>query len=108
MLFLYGLCSSVIFCFFFLMIRRPPRSTLFPYTTLFRSGSGETPANRGSIPRLEIGSHGLWENQQHPIAVRPPFLFEIRALHAEKLAAPRIVEEDRPALPIDAGYHHIV
>src|ERR1043166_10216760 len=30
---------SVLFlsCFFFLMIRRPPRSTLFPYTTLFRS-----------------------------------------------------------------------
>src|SRR2546426_8432927 len=27
------------FFFFFLMIRRPPRSTLFPYTTLFRSGS---------------------------------------------------------------------
>src|SRR5205085_5443670 len=26
------------FLFFFLMIRRPPRSTLFPYTTLFRSG----------------------------------------------------------------------
>ena len=26
--------------FFFLMIRRPPRSTLFPYTTLFRSGDG--------------------------------------------------------------------
>src|SRR3546814_11520950 len=37
----------VIYCiFFFLMIRRPPRSTrtdtLFPYTTLFRSQSGET------------------------------------------------------------------
>src|SRR5258708_26847594 len=27
-------------CFFFLMIRRPPRSTLFPYTTLFRSKLG--------------------------------------------------------------------
>src|SRR5688572_31625640 len=26
-----------VFIFFFLMIRRPPRSTLFPYTTLFRS-----------------------------------------------------------------------
>src|SRR3712207_7538865 len=26
------------------MIRRPPRSTLFPYTTLFRSGSGVVPA----------------------------------------------------------------
>src|SRR2546430_13378043 len=29
----------VLFIFFFLMIRRPPRSTLFPYTTLFRSQS---------------------------------------------------------------------
>src|SRR5438128_8209454 len=28
---------SLLFLFFFLMIRRPPRSTLFPYTTLFRS-----------------------------------------------------------------------
>src|SRR5499425_3546147 len=34
-----------IFClfFFFLMIRRPPRSTLFPYTTLFRSASPRRP-----------------------------------------------------------------
>src|SRR5260370_15659741 len=31
---------SILF-FFFLMIRRPPRSTLFPYTTLFRSQSSE-------------------------------------------------------------------
>src|SRR5476649_3045319 len=31
--------------FFFLMIRRPPRSTLFPYTTLFRSGD-HRPAER--------------------------------------------------------------
>src|SRR5688572_26864714 len=29
--------------FFFLMIRRPPRSTLFPYTTLFRSSKGPKP-----------------------------------------------------------------
>src|SRR2546422_10149735 len=29
-------------CFFFLMIRRPPRSTLFPYTTLFRSTAAES------------------------------------------------------------------
>src|SRR6266576_2736108 len=32
--------------FFFLMIRRPPRSTLFPYTTLFRSGSGRRHRSR--------------------------------------------------------------
>src|SRR3712207_8694119 len=31
--------------FFFLMIRRPPRSTLFPYTTLFRSRVGIVPAH---------------------------------------------------------------
>src|SRR3989337_410177 len=43
--------SHVFFlCFFFLMIRRPPRSTLFPYTTLFRS-PGTRPAPRPLPPR---------------------------------------------------------
>src|SRR5438046_10210729 len=43
--------SSHIF-FFFLMIRRPPRSTLFPYTTLFRS------QRRGEHPtRIETEFH---------------------------------------------------
>src|SRR5256885_3898058 len=32
------LSVTIFLFFFFLMIRRPPRSTLFPYTTLFRSG----------------------------------------------------------------------
>src|SRR5206468_10390534 len=32
-------CSFIYFFFFFSLIRRPPRSTLFPYTTLFRSRS---------------------------------------------------------------------
>src|SRR3712207_9195907 len=31
------------------MIRRPPRSTLFPYTTLFRSGSGRSILLHGSV-----------------------------------------------------------
>src|SRR5438552_15671520 len=35
-----------IFLFFFLMIRRPPRSTLFPYTTLFRSSAARTVLGR--------------------------------------------------------------
>src|SRR2546430_13360448 len=34
---IYIVASINIYLFFFLMIRRPPRSTLFPYTTLFRS-----------------------------------------------------------------------
>src|SRR5256886_5482824 len=33
------MCRALAHIFFFLMIRRPPRSTLFPYTTLFRSTS---------------------------------------------------------------------
>src|SRR5258707_7288652 len=37
MLFVYFIDCFLTFFFFFLMIRRPPRSTLFPYTTLFRS-----------------------------------------------------------------------
>src|SRR6516225_5115263 len=36
LLFYFSLTVSLFFFFFFLMIRRPPRSTLFPYTTLFR------------------------------------------------------------------------
>src|SRR5436190_9450465 len=36
-----------VFFSFFLMIRRPPRSTLFPYTTLFRSHESEIAADRG-------------------------------------------------------------
>src|SRR5256885_12101053 len=41
--------------FFFLMIRRPPRSTLFPYTTLFRS-SIETVETPSSGEPIESGS----------------------------------------------------
>src|SRR2546422_2777300 len=40
----------ILFSFFFLMIRRPPRSTLFPYTTLFRSGHHA--ARRGGLRRV--------------------------------------------------------
>src|SRR5205809_7186779 len=35
--------------FFFLMIRRPPRSTLFPYTTLFRSHGGASRLRRPAV-----------------------------------------------------------
>src|SRR2546425_2242357 len=42
--------SCCLFSFFFLMIRRPPRSTLFPYTTLFRSRSPWRVAGLASRP----------------------------------------------------------
>src|SRR2546427_2468983 len=60
------------------MIRRPPRSTLFPYTTLFRStrqtllgeGTGEEPFN--FVTRyfeIQPGGYSTLERHQHPHAV---------------------------------------
>src|SRR5688572_31589386 len=45
--------------FFFLMIRRPPRSTLFPYTTLFRSLFGQVHA------ASDAGHAGFVHNEEH-------------------------------------------
>src|SRR2546423_6975355 len=42
--------------FFFLMIRRPPRSTLFPYTTLFRSAAGRTATINGGTFNFNTGA----------------------------------------------------
>src|SRR5438105_11638743 len=44
--------------FFFLMIRRPPRSTLFPYTTLFRSRCTSAAPRGGRGPGTAAGSRG--------------------------------------------------
>src|SRR2546427_6983512 len=52
--------STVLHCyclFFFLMIRRPPRSTLFPYTTLFRSHRWPSLSRR---PRFSCGDVWSW------------------------------------------------
>src|SRR3712207_8447131 len=80
------LCAYVMVCFgfFFLMIRRPPRSTLFPYTTLFRSqltvvfwirGTGSNPLHYvtpayediwgRSIERL-LRDRSAWIDAIHP------------------------------------------
>src|SRR2546425_8118719 len=48
--------------FFFLMIRRPPRSTLFPYTTLFRSG----PARQLVAQRVRAGREGAIPTPRDP------------------------------------------
>src|SRR3712207_8851602 len=54
--------------FFFLMIPRPPRSTLFPYTTLFRSRTSTTPKPFGDwsdayaySPPLRLPSVSCWQ-----------------------------------------------
>src|SRR3990167_11444014 len=66
---------------FFLMIRRPPRSTLFPYTTLFRSGRpartagkyahvGGGPDGAGSRV-LVVGAHALYRSRRRRAAGPP-------------------------------------
>src|SRR5579864_9577993 len=51
MCFMYIMFSFYSFVlFFFLMIRRPPRSTLFPYTTLFRSSFARRPWSASTNP----------------------------------------------------------
>src|SRR2546425_1892851 len=52
------------------MIRRPPRSTLFPYTTLFRSVDGHDPdAERVQRQVVEEELGAVLEEQRHPMAV---------------------------------------
>src|SRR2546427_9628915 len=60
------------------MIRRPPRSTLFPYTTLFRSGPGRSHAHTDPVHRpracgprpLGLCAHGLGQDGRLPAADR--------------------------------------
>src|SRR2546430_8753539 len=61
-----GPTVSGVSIFFFLMIRRPPRSTLFPYTTLFRSHGARTAAR--SLLAPPRGASLGWENQDLPRA----------------------------------------
>src|SRR3712207_9227951 len=58
--------NDVISVFFFLMIRRPPRSTLFPYTTLFRS---DVVAARAVVDGL--GAHGHSTGETCPACLEP-------------------------------------
>src|ERR1022692_2640861 len=57
--------SQAVSPLFFLMIRRPPRSTLFPYTTLFRSVPGEAgQVSDGGVPSGNCGAVVVWEGAQ--------------------------------------------
>src|SRR3712207_8044926 len=67
--------------FFFLMIRRPPRSTLFPYTTLFRSSSGTSTLAagrragarcRGGLRGRRAGRRRRGTRRRRCRAARPP------------------------------------
>src|SRR5207244_11453132 len=65
---LTSLCSHVLRLFFFsfLMLRPPPRSTLFPYTTLFRSPAGV----QLDLAPEELGIGGVADGHEHAVRDR--------------------------------------
>src|SRR5437762_14387619 len=91
--------NSLMF-FFFLMIRRPPRSTLFPYTTLFRSrvkfrppiysirGRSAEPAFRGSFSEVRLRpsspSRSFWRSEEHTSELQSPMYLVCRLLLEKK------------------------
>src|SRR3712207_8261390 len=82
------------------MIRRPPRSTLFPYTTLFRSnGRGETCEHaryhRAEALEEAVASHVSWE-----------LLFDREALEAQMDEA-IAREEDRKSTRLNSSHANI-
>src|SRR5256885_12012757 len=85
--------STLIPClslFFFLMIRRPPRSTLFPYTTLFRSGSARpgrgsrsAASSRCNTPTRQCGA-GSRRSEEHTSELQSPCNLVCRLLLEKK------------------------
>src|SRR5438876_7452385 len=74
--------------FFFLLIRRPPRSTLFPYTTLFRSDRRENPAERALWAGRQSGFGGRGSgdarSEEHTSELQSPVHLVCRLLLEKK------------------------
>src|SRR5256885_11720090 len=84
--------------FFFLMIRRPPRSTLFPYTTLFRSQKVACPWTSCShrLTRAKPSRHRhLARSEEHTSELQSPCNLVCRLLlekNKSELAVPAVVQ----------------
>src|SRR6266487_5222669 len=83
------LCLSSFIFFFFLMIRRPPRSTLFPYTTLFRSRGDARPSiacrtRGGPRPAGARTSPWLPRSEEHTSELQSPVHLVCRLLLEKK------------------------
>src|SRR5256885_2785818 len=68
------------------MIRRPPRSTLFPYTTLFRSGVGPGGARDDEVlhAKGDQRAHGLHRSEEHTSELQSPCNLVCRLLLEKK------------------------
>src|ERR1051325_6319935 len=96
---------------FVLMIRRPPRSTLFPYTTLFRSGATAIEARRRALRvRLAALVHGRRcahkRSEEHTSELQSPYVISYAVFCFNDTAPPEIYTLSlHDALPI-WGYRH--
>src|SRR5256885_8762860 len=70
--------------FFFLMIRRPPRSTLFPYTTLFRSVHDHGAGHDADLGPLRHEPHGHPRSEEHTSELQSPCNLVCRLLLEKK------------------------
>src|SRR5258708_35799891 len=78
---------AFIFYFFFLMIRRPPRSTLFPYTTLFRSSltcPRPTTRHRKKVPPVTSEMIPETRSEEHTSELQSPDHLVCRLLLEKK------------------------
>src|SRR2546426_1876889 len=80
------LATVVLLSFFFLMIRRPPRSTLFPYTTLFRSCRGARQQHVGNVGtgNQQHESAGAERSEEHTSELQSPCNLVCRLLLEKK------------------------
>src|SRR4030095_5925136 len=85
----------------FLMIRRPPRSTLFPYTTLFRSHTGHDFSHYKRVTVLRRIARRLQVNQLHQLTAYRDFMrthpLEAQALLKDLLISVTNFFRDRDA-----------
>src|SRR6266705_6050316 len=78
---------SFLYFFFFLMIRRPPRSTLFPYTTLFRSAARRPRAESRRRPidwRTPVPAPTRGRSEEHTSELQSPYDLVCRLLLEKK------------------------
>src|ERR1017187_10679530 len=76
-------CFGAVFFCFFLMIRRPPRSTLFPYTTLFRSTGAVVEFALDMLWSRWAGGHSE-RSEEHTSELQSPMYLVCRLLLEKK------------------------
>src|SRR3712207_7953026 len=92
------------------MIRRPPRSTLFPYTTLFRSNGKEFIVDKreSSIERLLHRLEGHIEEERERIRVREEEVQAYRGeLWAEAAEREKLLVRDRKSTRLNSSHANI-